>query len=137
MEASQSATMYQDTYSSLFGAQNILAHTVNSASTADSWLADATANACINTLTSSNSESWWTGRFKGQWDVNRIRILPDKLFGSSLGGAKVIVGNTECATIPEDVTAGEWADISCAPGPIAGNNIRIQKDAALLVFCGL
>ena len=130
MEAAQSATMYQDTYSSMFGAQNILAHTVNSASTEDSWLADVAsadhpANACINTLTSSNTESWWTGRFKGQWDVTRIRILADKLFGSALGGATVMVGNTECATIPDDIAAGAWAEVSCTDGPVSGSNIRI------------
>ena len=130
--------MYQDTYTTSFGAQNIIERTVNAGTSEDTFLAD-NYNACINTLTSSNTESWWTGRFKGQWDVTSIKIMPDKQFPDSLAGAKVFVGNTECATLPADaaeITAGAWMEVACS-APVTGKNVQIYKDAALLVFCGL
>ena len=120
----------------MFGARNILTRTHNPDSAESTWLEDDN-NACINTLTSSNSESWWTGRFKGQWDVTKIEILPDKGAASdSLAGAKVYVGNEECGTLPDTITAATWTEVACT-APVTGKNIKIHKDAALLVFCGL
>ena len=78
--------MYQDTYSKSFGAENIIERTVKTTTADETFLIDD-YSACINTVTSSNTESWWTGRFKGQWDVTKVNIMPDKQFPDSLAGA--------------------------------------------------
>ena len=94
--------------------------------------------ACINTFSDQVvDQSWWTAEFKDYFNVTRVSILVDKLYGGAAAGLKVQIGDTECGTLGTSVTNGAWLDLNCQNWGIVGNYIKLSRASPIIVFCGL
>jgi len=56
--------------------------------------------------------SWWTGKFKHTWKVERVEILMDKLYGAANEGLEVYIGDTLCGTVTSPIN-GAWMTVNC------------------------
>lgn len=91
---------------------------------------------CVNTYTAENLQAWWTAEFKENFNVTRVSLLMDKLYGASADGLTVKIGDTLCATLSGPVN-GAWMHLDCANNGVVGRTLRIDIAKPILVFCGL
>ena len=79
-----------------------------------------------------NTESWFTARFKSEYRVTSVALYLDKQFydNNYLAGAKILVDDTECATLPDEFGDGgdAWVISTCPGNGIVGNAVRVEKD---------
>jgi hypothetical protein len=56
-----------------------------------------------------------------------VRILNRQGSGQRLGGAKVTIGDQDCGNLPKNNSGGEWYDVKCDAGVVAGDRVRVTS----------
>jgi len=97
-------------------------------------------NGCIYTFTSDYTETWWTAEFRHPFNVTKVMLLMDKLFGGSAENMVIKIGDYECGVIDSTPANGAWVTVECrdeAKFGISGSNIRLHNAIPIMVLCGI
>jgi hypothetical protein len=75
------------------------------------------------THTNKGVGMWWSVRFRGTYNINRIRIRNRRdCCGGRLAGTRVLVDGKECGRMPGRTQNGRWYEVSCS---LRGSSVKL------------